>query len=378
MKRDTKTPKAERRAARVAAGAEGLLDLLAIANVEQEVDSIRTVQGRHNDGKAEEGAQIEHQLVPLNLIHPSPWQPRTTISDEQVSALEAALSATGLLHPLPVRPHPAKAGEFELLGGHVRRAAITRLAERGDDARGTLVRATLGDVKTVLVPVTVRIGVGDDDACRVVVAENWARNDLTPVDAARAVRTLEKRERAAGREADTRTLASIVGRDHNTISRHLRVARLLEQNSVLRGAGLLADGELHLSPEALARLGRLPLKPLVDIESYKTLESRVSALRRLLTRHEQPRGASNTPESTRSPRSERPFVQLTALAGLSADRVLEVMRTQIGPAIRTLAGRLRENHGIRNDDLEAMADLLDAEVRSIRAVRLTGDGSALS
>lgn len=63
--------------------------------------------------------------LPLNLVDPSPSNPRRSLPE--VGELAANIESFGLLQPISVR----RAGErYELLGGHRRRAAFAHLAEK--------------------------------------------------------------------------------------------------------------------------------------------------------------------------------------------------------------------------------------------------------
>ena len=56
----------------------------------------------------------------VDLIDPSPYQPRKEFDPENLSLLADAIQASGLLNPIFVRPSPNTPGRFELVGGERR------------------------------------------------------------------------------------------------------------------------------------------------------------------------------------------------------------------------------------------------------------------
>jgi len=97
-------------------------------------------------------------------------QPRTTYGDAELQELADSIQHQGLLEPLSVRPHPDRAGIYEVLGGHRRRRACA-LAE---------------------VPVLVR-DLDDDAAREVVLVDNLHREDFLPWEEGRGYAELMRR-----------------------------------------------------------------------------------------------------------------------------------------------------------------------------------------
>src|SRR5919197_1161947 len=102
--------------------------------------------------------------LPVDLIGPSPHQPRQRFDEEGLVALADSLRERGVLQPVLVRPLPG--GTYELIAGE-RRWRAAQLA--GFDTIPALVRP-------------------HDDAASLELAliENMAREDLSPVEEARA------------------------------------------------------------------------------------------------------------------------------------------------------------------------------------------------
>lgn len=150
--------------------------------------------------------------VPVDLIRANPDQPRRAFDPETISALAESITEAGVIQPLIVRPLPD--GRYELIAGERRWRAAR---EAGLD----------------VVPAMVR----DEDAAlrmQTALIENVAREDLNPVDEARACATLVE-ELGLSKEE----LAGRLGRTRPAISNLIRLLDL--PDDVLE---LLADAEL--------------------------------------------------------------------------------------------------------------------------------------
>jgi ParB family transcriptional regulator, chromosome partitioning protein len=102
--------------------------------------------------------------VPLDLLEPNPFQPRTTMDATALDELAQSIRVQGVLQPLLVRPHPATPGRFQIVAGERRwRAAST---------------AGLHEVPTLVREMA------DNEAAAVALVENLQRQDLNPIDEA--------------------------------------------------------------------------------------------------------------------------------------------------------------------------------------------------
>jgi ParB family transcriptional regulator, chromosome partitioning protein len=153
--------------------------------------------------------------IPLELIVPNPRQPRHRFDEESIVALAASLRERGVLQPVLVRPLPG--GTFELVAGE-RRLRAAQLA--GLAALPALVRP-------------------HDDAASLELAliENMAREDLTPVEEARACALLVE-ELGMTREE----LGRRVGRSRVAVSNLLRLLDLPDEALELLASGELTEG----------------------------------------------------------------------------------------------------------------------------------------
>jgi ParB family transcriptional regulator, chromosome partitioning protein len=186
-----------------------------------------------SEGGARDDAP-ELREVAVDLIRPNPAQPRKRFDEAGLSALAESLAERGVLQPVLVRPRAG--GSYELVAGE-RRWRAARLA--GLETMPALVQQR-----------------DDDASLEVALIENMAREDLNPVEAARAVAALVEELGLTREEVGRR-----VGRSRVAISNLLRLLdlpddalKLVEDGALSEGHGralLLADD--HADRRRLAR-----------------------------------------------------------------------------------------------------------------------------
>jgi ParB family chromosome partitioning protein len=176
----------------------------------------------------------ELRQLPLELISVNPHQPRDIFDEAALVALAESIKVRGVLQPVLVRPLPG--GTYELIAGE-RRWRAARLAE----------------LETV--PAIVR---HHDDAASLEVAlvENMAREDLNPVEEARACAALTEELGLSREEVGRR-----VGRSRVAVSNLIRLLDLPDETLEAIQAGDLSEGHgraLLLAPDHADRrnLGR--------------------------------------------------------------------------------------------------------------------------
>ncbi|MGB2712329.1 MAG: ParB/RepB/Spo0J family partition protein, partial [Conexibacter sp.] len=157
----------------------------------------------------------ELRTLPLDLIAPSPHQPRRHFDEEALRALAGSLEARGVLQPVLVRP--LAGGRYELIAGERRwrAAALAGLQE---------------------LPAIVR---HHDDATslELAVIENMAREDLNPVEEARACAALVDELGLTREEVGRR-----VGRSRVAVSNLIRLLDLPDEALALVEQGRLSEG----------------------------------------------------------------------------------------------------------------------------------------
>ncbi len=194
------------------------------------LDAILSVSARG----AVETPEEELRELPVELISPSPNQPRRAFDQQALEALAGSLGERGVLQPVLVRPRPG--GTYELVAGERRWRA-----------------ARLAGLETV--PALIRDR-EDAAALEVALIENMAREDLNPIEEARACAALVEELGLTREEVGLR-----VGRSRVAVSNLVRlldlpdvVIEMLEQGALSEGHGrALLLAEDHDTRRALAR-----------------------------------------------------------------------------------------------------------------------------
>ncbi len=163
---------------------------------------------------AREGADQLREL-PVELISPNPRQPRRRFDQESLEALAGSLGERGVLQPVLVRPRPD--GGYELVAGERRWRA-----------------AGIAGLRSI--PAIVREH-EDADALEAALVENMAREDLNPIEEARACAALVE-ELGLTREDVGRR----VGRSRVAVSNLVRLLDLPDEAIELLQAGALSEG----------------------------------------------------------------------------------------------------------------------------------------
>jgi ParB family transcriptional regulator, chromosome partitioning protein len=165
-----------------------------------------------------EGAQpAEDQLreLAVELIAPNPNQPRRSFDQDSLEELAGSLGERGVLQPVLVRPRPG--GRYELVAGERRWRA-----------------AQIAGLKSI--PAIVRER-EDAEALEAALVENMAREDLNPIEEARACAALVE-ELGLTREDVGRR----VGRSRVAVSNLVRLLDLPDEAIELVQDGALSEG----------------------------------------------------------------------------------------------------------------------------------------
>lgn len=238
----------------------------------------------------------ELRQIPIDLIAPSPHQPRHAFDEQTLLALADSIRARGVLQPVLVRP--LSDGRYELIAGE-RRWRAARLAEL--DALPAIVRRR-----------------EDAGSLEVALVENMAREDLNPVEEARACAALVEELGLTREEVGLR-----VGRNRVAVSNLIRLLdlpdealELIERGELTEGHGralLLADD--HPDRRSLARAA------VEGRWSVRELETRART------------AGGDRPERKAAPRRKRPLHpdQQAAIEQI-ADALGEVLGSDVGVA----------------------------------------------
>lgn len=154
--------------------------------------------------------------VDVGLIDPNPHQPRSTMDPVALKELAASIKHSGVLQPVILRPMGD--GRYQLVAGH-RRTEAARLAglER--------------------IPALLRADSTDEQQAEWALIENIQRQDLNPIERAKAYRSYVDSFHLTHTQAADR-----LGEDRATISNFLRLLDLNPGVQELIARNLLSAG----------------------------------------------------------------------------------------------------------------------------------------
>ena len=173
----------------------------------------------------------EFQHLAIDVIQRGRYQPRTNFNLDALQELADSIKAQGVVQPIVVRPLSATPGQYELVAGE-RRWRASQLAELHE------------------IPAIVR-DISDQEAMAVALIENIQRQELNPIEEAKALVRLVEEFGLTHQEA-----ADAVGRSRVSVSNLLR---LLTLETDVRN--MLEDGQLEMG-HARAILGLEPAKQM--------------------------------------------------------------------------------------------------------------------
>lgn len=152
--------------------------------------------------------------VKIDSIDPNPFQPRRTLPEESLRELASSIRSSGVVQPVLLR----RVGDrYQLVAGERRWRA-----------------AQLAGLETV--PAVIRT-VSDRDALELALTENLLRDDLNPVEVARAYNALQEN---FGLTHDQ--IADRLGVNRATVTNTLRLLRLPPRVLELVETGALSAG----------------------------------------------------------------------------------------------------------------------------------------
>ncbi len=161
------------------------------------------------------GGSTELAQVAVDDIHPNPKQPRKRFESEAVSGLADSIKAQGLIQPVVLRPRLE--GGYELIAGERRWRAAR-------------------EAGIATVPAVVREA-DDRDTLLLGLVENVARENLSPIEEARAYAMLiDEFGLSLGEVAER------VGRSKPTVSNRIRLLELPEDVLAMIGRQELSEG----------------------------------------------------------------------------------------------------------------------------------------
>ncbi|HEX6878738.1 MAG TPA: ParB/RepB/Spo0J family partition protein [Terriglobales bacterium] len=172
--------------------------------------------------------------IPVEQIDRNPYQTRTRFAEDALNELAASIKASGVVQPVVVRPEPN--GRYQLIAGERRWLASQRAGKN-------------------TVPAIIR-QVSNEQAMEMTIVENLQREDLNPMEQAKAYERL-------GREfgLTQEQMAQRTGKDRSSVSNFLRLLKLPNEVQGLIEEEKLSFGHAKAlmgldSPEAMVKLAQ--------------------------------------------------------------------------------------------------------------------------
>lgn len=181
--------------------------------------------------------------IPLEEIERNPYQTRTRMDEAALAGLAASIQSAGVVQPIVVRK--IDGGRYQLIAGQRRWAAAQRAGKR-------------------TVPAIVRV-VSAEQALEMTIIENLQREDLNPMEQARAYERLAK-EFALTQEQ----MAQKTGKDRASVANYLRLLKLPFEVQAEIENGTLTLGHAKVlmsleSPELIAKVAKVVVEDALSV-----------------------------------------------------------------------------------------------------------------
>ena len=199
--------------------------------------------------------------LPLDLLQRGKYQPRTDMRPESLQELADSIKAQGLVQPILVRPlpgrNPGESQRYEIIAGERRWRAAQM--------------AGLADISVVIRDVP------DEAALAMALIENIQREDLNPLEEARALARLIEEFGLTHQAA-----AEAVGRSRAAVSNLLRLNELADEVKELLEQRRLEMGHARALLSLTARRQQIEVAGLVAKKSLSVRDTE-ALVRRLLS-----------------------------------------------------------------------------------------------
>lgn len=216
---------------------------------------------------AEAAGQERPSEIALSHLRGNPFQPRQAMDPQELSGLVDSVRRHGVLQPIVVRP---SAGGFEVVAGERR----WRAAEA----------AGLATIPAIIRTLT------DQEALELALVENLQREDLNPMERARAYRRLLQDFGLTQEE-----IAARVGKSQPSIANAVRLLNLPPQIQSSLEAGRLTEGHARALLSLGAESAMLRLWERVERRGLSVRETEALA-RAGISREIRPRGRVQDPQ----------------------------------------------------------------------------------
>lgn len=198
--------------------------------------------------------QGSQQEISVDLIDPNPYQTRRQINEVSLAELTESIRVSGVVQPVVLRP--SANGRFQLVAGERRWLASKRAGK-------------------TTVPAVVR-QISNEQAMEITIIENLQREDLNPMEQARAFERLSREFGLTQEQIAART-----GKDRASIANFIRLLKLpdllqeaLESGAISFGHGKVLVGLVGF-PEHLEKVAREVIARQLSVRQTEELASRL-------------------------------------------------------------------------------------------------------
>jgi ParB family chromosome partitioning protein len=157
------------------------------------------------------------QQLPVDMLEPSPFQPRQEMDESALQELADSIAQRGILQPLLVRPTPGKSGHYQIIAGERRWRAAQRVS--------------LHEIPVLVRPLS------DSDAMAAGLVENLQREDLNAIEEAEGYKRLLEEFNLSQDK-----LGEAVGKSRAHIGNVIRLLKLPEPVRAMLRQGQLSAG----------------------------------------------------------------------------------------------------------------------------------------
>jgi ParB family chromosome partitioning protein len=213
----------------------------------------------HTGGSAQE--------VLIDSIDANPYQTRRRINEAALEELAESIRASGVVQPVVLRPGPN--GRFQLVAGERRWHASKRAGKTA-------------------IPAVIR-QISNEQAMEITIIENLQREDLNPIEQAKAFERLSREFSLTQEQIAART-----GKDRTSIANFIRLLKLPEalQDALETGALSFGHGKVLLAlagfPEHMERAAREVMEKQFSVRQTEELVSKLLNPQAAETKPEKP------------------------------------------------------------------------------------------
>ena len=185
-----------------------------------------------------------YKLVPIELIHPGPWQPRKIFNKNDIESLAESIKKQGVIQPVVLKTKQDKTNEYYLIAGE-RRWRASQLAN------------------IHYIPAIIRDDVEEDKIPELALVENIQRSELNPIEEAEGYLSLINKYKYTQEE-----VSKAVSKSRSHIANIIRLLTLTDLAKNLLEENKLTVGQLR------PLIGNKDCDELIKIIIKKKLSSR--------------------------------------------------------------------------------------------------------